>query len=226
MAGNFLENNVVVVVGKIFTDLEYSHELYGEEFFNFILEVPRLSETKDYLPVTISNRLFEGMNLQVGRRVKVEGQLRSYNRKSPEEGKNKLILTIFARDIMTIPEEEVVKNPNEIFLDGFICKKPVYRTTPFGREITDLLIAVNRPYNKSDYIPVIAWGRNARFSEKLEIGDRIRLWGRVQSREYQKKLGDEVVTKVAYEVSITRMEVVEKELQKSYNGNNRGHKGE
>ncbi|AEM78342.1 MULTISPECIES: single-stranded DNA-binding protein [Thermoanaerobacter] len=215
MAGNFLENNVVVVVGKIFTDLEYSHELYGEEFFNFILEVPRLSETKDYLPVTISNRLFEGMNLQVGTRVKIEGQLRSYNRKSPEEGKNKLILTIFARDIMTIPEEEVVKNPNEIFLDGFICKKPVYRTTPFGREITDLLIAVNRPYNKSDYIPVIAWGRNARFSEKLEIGDRIRLWGRVQSREYQKKLGDEVVTKVAYEVSITRMEVVEKELQKS-----------
>ncbi|HCD08899.1 MAG TPA: single-stranded DNA-binding protein [Thermoanaerobacter sp.] len=215
MAGNFLENNVVVVVGKIFTDLEYSHELYGEEFFNFILEVPRLSETKDYLPVTISNRLFEGMNLQVGTRVKVEGQLRSYNRKSPEEGKNKLILTIFTRDIRVLSEDEVVKNPNEIFLDGFICKKPVYRTTPFGREITDLLIAVNRPYNKSDYIPVIAWGRNARFSEKLEIGDRIRLWGRVQSREYQKKLGDEVVTKVAYEVSITRMEVVEKELQKS-----------
>lgn len=215
MAGNFLENNVAVVVGKIFTDLEYSHELYGEEFFNFILEVPRLSETKDYLPVTISNRLFEGMNLQVGTRVKIEGQLRSYNRKSPEEGKNKLILTIFTRDIRVLSEDEVVKNPNEIFLDGFICKKPVYRTTPFGREITDLLIAVNRPYNKSDYIPVIAWGRNARFSEKLEIGDRIRLWGRVQSREYQKKLGDEVVTKVAYEVSITRMEVVEKELQKS-----------
>ncbi|KHO62090.1 MULTISPECIES: single-stranded DNA-binding protein [Thermoanaerobacter] len=215
MAGNFLENNVVVVVGKIFTDLEYSHELYGEEFFNFILEVPRLSETKDYLPVTISNRLFEGMNLQVGTRVKIEGQLRSYNRKSPEEGKNKLILTIFARDMMVLSEDEVVKNPNEIFLDGFICKKPVYRTTPFGREITDLLIAVNRPYNKSDYIPVIAWGRNARFSEKLEIGDRIRLWGRVQSREYQKKLGNGVVTKVAYEVSITRMEVVEKELQKS-----------
>ena len=215
MAGNFLENNVVVVVGRIFTDLEYSHQLYGEKFFNFILEVPRLSETKDYLPVTISNRLFEGMNLQVGTRVKIEGQLRSYNRKSPEEGKNKLILTIFTRDIRVLSEDEVVKNPNEIFLDGFICKKPVYRTTPFGREITDLLIAVNRPYNKSDYIPVIAWGRNARFSEKLEIGDRIRLWGRVQSREYQKKLGDEVATKVAYEVSITRMEVVEKELQKS-----------
>jgi single-stranded DNA-binding protein len=215
MAGNFLENNTVTLVGKVFTPLEFSHELYGEKFFNFILEVPRLSETKDYLPITISNRLFEGMNLEVGTRVKIEGQLRSYNRKSPEEGKNKLILTVFARDISVVPEEEVVKNPNEIFLDGFICKKPVYRTTPLGREITDLLIAVNRPYNKSDYIPVIAWGRNARFSEKLEVGDRIRLWGRVQSREYQKKLGDEVVTKVAYEVSITRMEIVEKELQKT-----------
>ncbi|ERM91207.1 single-stranded DNA-binding protein [Caldanaerobacter subterraneus subsp. yonseiensis KB-1] len=215
MAGNFLENNTVTLVGKVFTPLEFSYELYGEKFFNFILEVPRLSETKDYLPITISNRLFEGMNLEVGTRVKIEGQLRSYNRKSPEEGKNKLILTVFARDISVVPEEEVVKNPNEIFLDGFICKKPVYRTTPLGREITDLLIAVNRPYNKSDYIPVIAWGRNARFSEKLEVGDRIRLWGRVQSREYQKKLGDEVVTKVAYEVSITRMEVVEKELQKT-----------
>ncbi|NNG65843.1 single-stranded DNA-binding protein [Caldanaerobacter subterraneus] len=215
MAGNFLENNTVTLVGKVFTPFEFSHELYGEKFFNFILEVPRLSETKDYLPITISNRLFEGMNLEVGTRVKIEGQLRSYNRKSPEEGKNKLILTVFARDISVVPEEEVVKNPNEIFLDGFICKKPVYRTTPLGREITDLLIAVNRPYNKSDYIPVIAWGRNARFSEKLEVGDRIRLWGRVQSREYQKKLGDEVVTKVAYEVSITRMEVVEKELQKT-----------
>ncbi|MGB9780664.1 single-stranded DNA-binding protein [Caldanaerobacter sp.] len=215
MAGNFLENNTVTLVGKVFTPLEFSHELYGEKFFNFILEVPRLSETKDYLPITISNRLFEGMDLEVGMRVRIEGQLRSYNRKSPEEGKNKLILTVFARDISFVPEEEVVKNPNEIFLDGFICKKPVYRTTPLGREITDLLIAVNRPYNKSDYIPVIAWGRNARFSEKLEVGDRIRLWGRVQSREYQKKLGDEVVTKIAYEVSITRMEIVEKELQKT-----------
>lgn len=215
MAGNFLENNTVTLVGKVFTPLEFSHELYGEKFFNFILEVPRLSETKDYLPITISNRLFEGMNLEVGTRVKIEGQLRSYNRKSPEEGKNKLILTVFARDISVVPDEEVVKNPNEIFLDGFICKKPVYRTTPLGREITDLLIAVNRPYNKSDYIPVIAWGRNARFSEKLEVGGRIRLWGRVQSREYQKKLGDEVVTKVAYEVSITRMEVVEKNCKKT-----------
>lgn len=186
MAGNVLENNSVNVTGKIISGLEFSHELYGEQFFNFTLKVPRLSDVTDILPVTISNRLFEGMNLETGIRVRIEGQLRSYNRQSVD-GKNKLILTIFARDIIIIDEEEFVKNPNEIFLDGFICKHPVYRITPFGREIADMLIAVNRSYNKSDYIPVIAWGRNARFCEKLSVGDHIRLWGRVQSREYQKK---------------------------------------
>lgn len=211
MAGNVLENNSVNVTGKILSGLEFSHELYGEQFFNFTLKVPRLSDVTDILPVTISNRLFEGMNLETGIRVRIEGQLRSYNRQSLD-GKNKLILTIFARDIIIIDEEEFVKNPNEIFLDGFICKHPVYRTTPFGREIADMLIAVNRSYNKSDYIPVIAWGRNARFCEKLNVGDRIRLWGRVQSREYQKKRGDnEVETHIAYEVSITKMEKVDNE---------------
>ncbi|SNX55088.1 Single-stranded DNA-binding protein [Thermoanaerobacterium sp. RBIITD] len=212
MAGNVLENNMVNVMGKIANDLEFSHELYGEEFYNFILEVPRLSDVKDMLPITISNRLFEGINLIPGARVKVEGQLRSYNRQSPNGGKNKLILTIFARDIIVVSDDEFVKNPNEIFLDGFICKEPVYRTTPFGREIADLLIAVNRPYSKSDYIPVIAWGRNARFCEKLKVGDRIKLWGRVQSREYQKKNdSNEVITRTAYEVSITKMEKVERD---------------
>lgn len=212
MAGNIFENNSVVVVGKVSSDFEYSHELYGEQFYNFILEVPRLSETEDFLPITISNRLFEGMDLKVGTRVKIDGQLRSYNRKSLDDGKNRLVLTIFARDIMVLNEEELVKNPNEIFLEGFICKQPIYRTTPFGREIADLLIAVNRPYNKSDYIPAIAWGRNARFCEKLSVGAHIRLWGRIQSREYQKKSSDnDVITKVAYEVSITKMERVEKD---------------
>jgi len=209
MAGNVFENNLAVVVGKIASDFEYSHELYGEQFYSFILEVPRLSEMKDLLPITISNRLFEGINLTIGSRVRIEGQLRSYNRKSYDEGKNKLVLTIFARDISVIDQEEIVKNPNEIFLDGFICKQPVYRTTPFGREIADILLAVNRAYNKSDYIPVIAWGRNARFCEKLSVGEHIKIWGRIQSRDYQKKLGNEVLTRTAYEVSITKMERVE-----------------
>ena len=127
------------------------------------------------------------------------------------DGSNKLILTIFARNILLSDEE--IKNPNQIFLDGYICKKPVYRTTPFGREITDMLIAVNRPYNKSDYIPSIAWGRNARYSEKLKVGDRIKVWGRIQSREYQKRISDEeIITRTAYEVSISKMEIVNKTL--------------
>ncbi|WP_026486023.1 single-stranded DNA-binding protein [Caldanaerobius polysaccharolyticus] len=209
MAGNQLSNNVVNLVGKLVSDLEYNHELFGEVFYRTTMEVPRLSESKDLLPLTISERLIQGLDIKRGTRLQVEGQLRSYNRVT-EDGKRHLVLTVFVRDLKVIGDDVVVKNPNEIFLDGYICKKPVYRSTPFGREITDLLIAVNRAYKKSDYIPVIAWGRNARYSEKLEIGNRIRLWGRVQSREYQKKISeDEVVTKTAYEVSISKMEKVE-----------------
>ncbi|SHF65025.1 Single-stranded DNA-binding protein [Caldanaerobius fijiensis DSM 17918] len=206
---NQLANNVVNIVGKIISDLEYGYELFGEVFYQTTIEVPRLSESKDLLPLTISERLIPGMDIKKGARLKIEGQLRSYNR-TTEDGKRHLVLTVFVRDLKVIGDDEVVKNPNEIFIDGYICKKPVYRSTPFGREITDLLIAVNRAYRKSDYIPVIAWGRNARYSEKLKVGDRIRLWGRIQSREYQKRISeDEVVTKTAYEVSISKMEKVD-----------------
>ncbi|HBM81286.1 MAG: single-stranded DNA-binding protein [Clostridiales bacterium] len=208
MADNVITSNKIYVEGKIASKPEFSHEMYGEGFYNFTIEVPRLSEAADILPVTISERLIESSSVDVGKNVIVEGQLRSYNKYA--DGGNRLILTIFARDISFTDEK--TKNPNQIFLDGYICKKPVYRTTPFGREITDMLIAVNRPYNKSDYIPAIAWGRNARFSEKLNVGDHIRIWGRVQSREYQKKISDnEVLTKTAYEVSISKMEKVEEE---------------
>lgn len=206
---NQLANNVVNIVGKIISDLEYGYELFGEVFYQTTIEVPRLSESKDLLPLTISERLIPGMDIKKGARLKIEGQLRSYNR-TTEDGKRHLVLTVFVRDLKVIGDDEVVKNPNEIFIDGYICKKPVYRSTPFGREITDLLVAVNRAYRKSDYIPVIAWGRNARYSEKLKVGDRIRLWGRIQSREYQKRISeDEVVTKTAYEVSISKMEKVD-----------------
>src|SRR5690606_25454693 len=156
-------------------------------------------------------RLLFNIDLQLGQYVIIEGQLRSYNRFVGSN--NKLILTIFAREI-TIPLEEELQDklrkPNEIYLDGYICKKPVYRTTPFGREITDILLAVNRPYNKSDYIPCIAWGRNARFCDNLIVGDHIRIWGRIQSREYQKKLSTgEVETKIAFEVSLSKLEYIE-----------------
>ena len=208
MTDKVIESNNVTVYGTVTSKPEFSHEMYGEGFYTVYLEVPRLSDISDTLPITISERLVQGLNIDVGSTLLVEGQLRSYNKY--HEGNNKLILTVFARNLKSMDQD--VKNPNQIYLDGYICKKPVYRTTPFGREITDMLLAVNRPYNKSDYIPCIAWGRNARYSENLKVGDRIRIWGRIQSRDYQKKISeDKVITRTAYEVSISKMEVVEGE---------------
>ncbi|WP_171011298.1 single-stranded DNA-binding protein [Haloimpatiens lingqiaonensis] len=205
---NLMMNNKIYLEGTMANDLEFSHEMYGEGFYNFILEVPRLSNSRDILNITVSERLITGMNLEPGCQLCVEGQLRSYNKYV--DGANRLILTVFARDVRYCLEKS--KNPNMIFLDGYICKKPIYRLTPFGREISDMLLAVNRPYNKSDYIPTIAWGRNSRFCKTLEIGDNIRIWGRLQSREYQKKVSEEkVISKVAYEVSISKMERVNSE---------------
>lgn len=211
MMENIVETNMVRLVGKIASDKEFSHEMYGEGFYSMEVEVPRLSDSVDLLPVTVSERLILNMDLAIGQYVVLEGQLRSYNRYI--DNSNRLVLTIFVKDVY-IPEEdeleEILRKPNEIFLDGYICKKPIYRTTPFGREITDILIAVNRSYNKSDYIPCIAWGRNARFCENMLVGDHIRLWGRVQSREYQKKLSTgEVETRMAFEVSISKLEYIE-----------------
>lgn len=205
---NLMLNNKLYLEGVVASKLEFSHEMYGEGFYNFYLDVQRLSDAKDRLFVTVSERLITGINLDVGKEIIVEGQLRSYNKFV--DGANRLILTVFARNIQPCMERS--KNPNQIFLDGFICKKPVYRTTPFGREISDMLLAVNRAYNKSDYIPTIAWGRNSRFCESLTVGDNIRIWGRLQSREYEKKVSDsDTVKKIAYEVSISKMEKVQKE---------------
>jgi single-stranded DNA-binding protein len=207
---NLLLNNKIYLEGEVVSAKEFSHEMYGEGFYTFNLEVPRLSESKDILCITISERLMVEIDLVVGSQIIVEGQLRSYNKFV--DGINRLILTVFARSVEPCLERS--KNPNQIFLDGYICKMPVYRTTPFGREIADILLAVNRAYNKSDYIPTIAWGRNSRFCQNLQVGDNIRVWGRLQSREYQKKLSDtEVIKKVAYEVSISKMERVNTDVE-------------
>src|SRR5699024_6526134 len=205
------ETNMVKIIGKVNSKKEFSHEIFGEKFYNFIIEVPRLSDSVDLLPVTVSERLIININFNIGDYVVVEGQLRSYNRYI--DSSNRLVLTVFVREIYLPDEgelEEVIKKPNEIYLDGYICKEPIYRETPFGREITDLLIAVNRAYNKSDYIPCIAWGRNARFCENLIVGDHIKIWGRIQSRNYEKRLSSgETETRVAYEVSISKLEFIE-----------------
>ncbi|KNY28140.1 single-stranded DNA-binding protein [Pseudobacteroides cellulosolvens] len=206
MVGNIIENNMVTISGTIVTNLEFSHEVYGEGFYYFMLDVPRLSDSYDRIPVTVSERLTSKQKLEIGKVVEIEGQFRSYNSYNNEG--NRLVLTVFAREIVFLEDEKRIKNPNQIFLNGYICKKPIYRMTPFGREITDILLAVNRHYNKSDYIPCITWGRNARFSESLTIGDNIKVWGRIQSRSYQKKQeSGDAVTKVAYEISVSKMEI-------------------
>jgi len=199
-------NNRISIFGNIIGGPFYSHDVYGEAFYNFSLRTQRLSQSYDLLPITISERIIDVKEFVEKRDVYILGQIRSYNNYIEEENRNKLVLTIFAKDCQII-DEVYTKNPNEVFLDGFVCKAPVYRTTPFGREIADILVAVNRSYNKSDYIPCITWGRNARFSEKLNVGDNIKLWGRMQSRSYQKKLAEgDVIEKIAYEVSVSKIE--------------------
>ncbi|MBR6542738.1 MAG: single-stranded DNA-binding protein [Anaerotignum sp.] len=201
------ENNTVLIAGTITEGCVFSHEVYGEGFYTFRISSERLSDKADILPVTISERLIDKELLQVGVKVDIVGQLRSYNNYGSK--KNRLVLTIFAREIRLMEDTED-KSENQIFLNGFICKAPVYRKTPFGREISDILVAVNRAYNKSDYIPCIAWGRNARFISNLEVGANIKVWGRVQSRVYQKRMGEEVEERVAYEVSVSKIELPEK----------------
>ena len=217
MVTNLLENNHLVLVGKVTSDKTYSHEIYGEKFYIFNLEVARLSKAVDIIPITVSERLLTNLDLEIGKQLSVEGQFRSYN--SYQNERNKLILTVFAKDIVEIddePQEESdEKNntvTNEVILSGYICKKPIYRQTPFDREIADLLLAVNRAYNKSDYIPCIAWGRNARFCQNIEVGTEVKIVGRVQSRQYEKKFEDGTSeVRVAYEVSVSSMEIVDKD---------------
>lgn len=217
MDTNYLENNYLTLVGKVTGEKKFSHEIYGESFYIFNLVIPRLSGNSDIIPITISERLIKEDTLQEGKQLLIKGQFRSYN--SYENEKNRLILTVFAKDIVELEEKEdqeeneMVKKDtitNEVVLVGYICKKPIYRQTPFGREISDILLAVNRAYNKSDYIPCIAWGRNARFCQNLEVGSQVKVVGRVQSRTYEKKHEDGTVeTRIAYEVSIGSLEVVE-----------------
>lgn len=206
MIDKVIENNQVTVMGTIVSSYRFSHEIFGENFYMVDVEVPRLSESADIIPVMISERIVDVDADARGLNVIINGQFRSYNRH--ESRKNRLLLSVFARDIEFV--EEVMENEktNQIYLDGYICKPPVYRKTPLGREITDLLLASNRPYGKSDYIPCICWGRNARYASGFEVGARCQIWGRIQSREYMKKVSEEELEKrIAYEVSVSKLEL-------------------
>ena len=208
MSDKIIENNQVTIMGKVATEFSFSHEVFGEGFYMVEVEVKRLSNSEDRIPLMISERLIDVTQDYTGEYIMVHGQFRSYNRH--EEQKNRLVLSVFVREISFMEEEPDGTKTNSIWLDGYICKEPIYRKTPLGREIADLLLAVNRPYGKSDYIPCICWGRNARFAGKLEVGEHVAVWGRIQSREYQKKLeNDEVINRIAYEVSVSKMECLE-----------------
>lgn len=201
-------NNRVCITGRVVSSPVFSHEVYDEKFYIFTAEVPRLSDAKDLIKVTVSEKLICAVPFEVGDVLSIKGQFRSYNNFSSVG--NRLILTVFVKDMELCGEEEYLQNPNSIYLKGYVCKLPVYRTTPFGREITDLLVAVNRSYNKSDYIPCIAWGRNAKYAAKLSVGDCVCINGRIQSRNYQKRIDDETVeNKTAYEISVSKIDIDE-----------------
>ena len=196
MADKIIENNQVSVMGRIATGFTFSHQVFGEGFYMMDILVKRLSDsvdvTQDY----------------IGEYVEIHGQFRSYNRH--EEKHNRLVLSVFSRELKFVEEEDETVPVNQIFLDGYICKPPVYRKTPLGREIADVLLAVNRPYGKSDYIPCICWGRNARYASAFEVGGHVLIWGRIQSREYMKRIGEnETEKRVAYEVSVSKLEYME-----------------
>ena len=205
MSDKIIENNQVTIMGKVATEFSFSHEVFGEGFYMVEVEVKRLSNSEDRIPLMISERLIEVTQDYTGEYIMVHGQFRSYNRH--EEQKNRLVLSVFVREISFMEEEPDGTKTNSIWLDGYICKEPIYRKTPLGREIADLLLAVNRPYGKSDYIPCICWGRNARYASGFEVGEHVQLLGRIQSREYVKRISDtETEKRVAYEVSVSKLE--------------------
>ncbi|MDF2950645.1 MAG: single-strand binding protein/Primosomal replication protein n [Anaerocolumna sp.] len=210
MTDKVFDNNQVSVAGEVVGDFVFSHDVFGEGFYILDVSVSRLSNSYDIIPIMVSERLTDVKTDLKGKFIEIMGQFRSYNRH--EDNKNRLVLSVFAREIKVYEEDDDIEavKPNHIFLDGFVCKQPIYRKTPLGREIADILLAVNRPYGKSDYIPCICWGRNARFAENFAVGGHIQVWGRIQSREYQKKIGENDYEKrVAFEVSVSKLEYLE-----------------
>ena len=207
MSDKIIENNQVSIIGEVASEFTFSHEVFGEGFYMVDVLVKRLSNSDDCIPLMVSERLIDVHQDYTGEYIMATGQFRSYNQH--EEKKNRLLLSVFVREVSFVEEEVDGAKTNSILLDGYICKRPIYRKTPLGREIADLLLAVNRPYGKSDYIPCICWGRNARFASGFEVGEHVQVLGRIQSREYVKKLTEmETEKRIAYEVSVSKLECV------------------
>lgn len=213
MSNNIVKNNQVLIIGEIVSGFSFSHEVFGEDFYMMDVMVKRLSDSVDIIPIMISERLINIREDHIGKHVQIAGQFRSYN--YHEETKHKLKLSVFVKEIHFSEDSMDGLKNNHIYLDGYICRPPVYRKTPLGRELADLLIAVNRPYEKSDYIPCICWGRNARFASSFEVGNHIQIWGRIQSRQYAKKTGEkDFMKKVAYEISVWSLNYEEQKAER------------
>ena len=199
------ENNKVFINGRIASDVEFVYEFYGEGFYEFQVEIPRISGVYDTIPVIVSERIFNTNKDYSGMVVSVFGEYRSFNKRIGD--RTSLMLSLFANEIEFEEYPMETCDNNSVELIGYICKEANYRRTPKGRDIADVIIAVNRGNGKSDYIPCICWGRNARYAENFEVGGHIQLWGRIQSREYQKKISEnEYDKRIAYEVSVSKME--------------------
>ncbi len=204
MEKHILVTNEVFIIGKTASEFQYSHRVKDECFYTVNVIVERKSRRIDYIPIMASEAVLGLSENMEGNYVYIDGQFRSYNQHI--FGKSRMVLSVFAKKIEFLAKEESGCYYNQIYLDGYLCKEPIYRKTPMGREVTDILVAVNRTYNKADYIPCICWGKNARFAARLSIGFHIRLLGRIQSREYLKKTdeaGDEI--RIAYELSVITM---------------------
>ena len=200
----FERSNRIIIKGSIAAPPVYDHSVLGEAFFKMTVAAKRLSGTADFVPVTVSERLLgeDESAYDEGEPILISGQIRSYDQRT--ENGNHLILTVFAREI-SVPEAG--EDVNEAELVGHIVKPVVYRTTPFSREIADMLISVGRRYGKNDRLPAIAWGRNARFAGGLMPGDAVAVRGRMQSRRYQKLLPNgETLERTAYEISCSSIE--------------------
>lgn len=201
-----LDNNKVTIAGKITSEFVFNHELYGEGFYTVQLSVERSSGTQDVIPLMVSDRLIDVNKYYIGKSIMVTGQYRSYNLQ--RNNTTNLVLSVFVRDLMLLDDDSKY-DKNEIIINGIICKKPIYRTSPLGREITDVIIAVDRAYGKSDYIPCVTWGRCAKYVSTLNVGDKVKLSGRIQSRQYKKKISEtEYEIRTAYEVSVNKLEVI------------------
>ena len=201
--------NAITLRGMLRNLPEFSHENHGKNFYRFSLEVPRLSGTVDVLPVITNEALLNELDLSGGSMLTVCGQVRSHNIR--ENGIRRLMIFVFATGIVAEEGDPI----NEVTVSGPLCKEPIYRRTPLGREICDVMLAVPRIFRRADYLPCILWGRTAQELSECHVRDRVQIFGRLQSRPYTKLTEEGPVERIAYEISALTADILEQDIQQS-----------